>query len=87
MPYYTGKTTLAKAIHLYYTPDYEEERTIGMDFFKWMAEAKEDGLQVLLVDCAGQKKYILTHQLFMSTGLQFLPYYLSVELHTTTFKC
>lgn len=62
-------------MYLYVEPDYEEERTIGMDFFHWKAEAKEDGLQVLLVDCAGQKKYILTHQLFMSTGLFRYCYY------------
>ena len=67
-PLVLGKTTLAKAIHSFVEPEAEIERTIGMDFFNWKAEAKEDGLQVLLVDCAGQKKYILTHQLFMSTG-------------------
>ena len=66
----SGKTTLSKAIYSYEEPEPVEERTIGLDFFEWKAEAKHDGLKVLIVDCAGQKKYVLTHQLFMQTGIE-----------------
>ncbi|XP_066929100.1 malignant fibrous histiocytoma-amplified sequence 1 homolog [Clytia hemisphaerica] len=64
----SGKTTLAKAIYSYEEPEPVEERTIGMDFFEWK---DKNGLNVLIVDCAGQKKYILTHQIFMQTGILF----------------
>ena len=63
--FFSGKTTLAKVIHSYEEPEPVEERTIGMDFFEWKGK---DDLRVLIIDCAGQKKYILTHQIFLQPG-------------------
>ena len=38
--------------------------TIGIDFYEW----KMFDIEILIIDCAGEKKYMLTHQLFLSTG-------------------
>ena len=43
-----------------------EDRTVGIDFYYWKAEPHlPNGLEVLIVDCAGQRQYLLTHQLFL----------------------
>ena len=45
-----------------------KEATIGIDFYKWTLF----DIEVLMIDCAGERKYMLTHQLFLSTGTSII---------------
>ncbi len=59
----------------------EEDRTVGLDTYFWRPRPHEDGpeLEVLIVDCAGQRKYLLTHQFFLTEGWEnSLLYFVSV---------
>eukprot|EP00794_Sanderia_malayensis_P017826 gene17826-19607_t len=68
-----GKTSLAKALvegrDANVTTD---ERTIGLDNYFWRPNPHESELEILIVDCAGQRKYLLTHQFFFTEGAIFL---------------
>ena len=69
----SGKTFLAKALYTCKEPEECNDETIGIDCFHWKHKHNdEDTLEILIVDCAGQKKYMLTHQLFLSTGVGFV---------------
>ena len=46
-----------------------DKRTVGIDFHKWRPNPQqEDGIEIRLIDCAGQRKYLLTHQFFFTEG-------------------
>ena len=62
-----GKTSLAKSFQDIPCGESDNETTIGIDFYDW----KLFDIEVLIVDCAGEKKYMLTHQLFLSTGTYY----------------
>ena len=64
----SGKTSLAKALQGNPCNAVPKETTIGIDFYKW---ALFD-IDVLIIDCAGERKYMLTHQLFLSTGTSII---------------
>lgn len=61
---FLGKTSLAKALQGNPCNTAPKETTIGIDFYKWTLF----DIEVLIIDCAGERKYMLTHQLFLSTG-------------------
>lgn len=61
---FSGKTSLAKALQGEPCCNTTNVSTIGIDFYKW----KMFDIEILIIDCAGEKKYMLTHQLFLSTG-------------------
>lgn len=66
-----GKTSLAEAIVSCQAADAGVNiKTIGIDFFHWKEQLPDtdEMLDVMIVDCAGEKKYLLTHQLFLSVG-------------------
>ena len=46
----------------------EDHRTVGIDQHLWKPRPDIDDLEVLMVDCAGQRNYLLTHQFFFSQG-------------------
>lgn len=64
-----GKSSLAYAlVHakaLMY-PDGEAHSTVGVDFYTW--RPLPDGVEFHIVDCAGQRRYQLTHPFFLSSG-------------------
>ena len=64
-----GKSSLAYALvnakALAY-PDGEPHSTVGVDFFTW--RPIPDGVEFHIVDCAGQRRYQLTHPFFLSSG-------------------
>ena len=64
-----GKSSLAYAlVHakaLLY-PDNEARSTVGVDFFTW--RPVPGGVEFHIVDCAGQRRYQLTHPFFLSSG-------------------
>ena len=64
-----GKTSLVDAL-MKGTPTEirVDDRTFGVVFYHWKPEPHVDELELVVVDCAGQKKYQMTHQLFMSEG-------------------
>lgn len=69
-----GKTSLAEAIVSCQAADAGVNiKTIGIDFFHWKEQLPDtdEMLDVMIVDCAGEKKYLLTHQLFLSVGMLF----------------
>ena len=45
-----------------------DDRTLDVVFYHWKPEPHVDELELVVVDCAGKKKYQMTHQLFMSEG-------------------
>lgn len=65
-----GKSSLAYAlVHakaLIYA-DREPHSTVGVDFFTW--RPVPDGVEFHIVDCAGQRRYQLTHPFFLSSGM------------------
>eukprot|EP00112_Aurelia_sp_Birch-Aquarium-sp1_P023376 Seg6940.1 transcript_id=Seg6940.1/GoldUCD/mRNA.D3Y31 product="Malignant fibrous histiocytoma-amplified sequence 1" protein_id=Seg6940.1/GoldUCD/D3Y31 len=70
---YAGKTSLAHA--LVYGRDGNvaaDQRTVGLDYYSWKPRPLTDELEILLVDCAGQRNYLLTHQFFLTEGALFL---------------
>ena len=79
-----GKTSLVDAL-MKGTPTEirVDERTLGVVFFHWKPEPHVDELELVVVDCAGQKKYQMTHQLFISEGALFV---LAVHLPRYTFE-
>lgn len=64
-----GKSSLAYAlVHakaLMY-PDCEPHSTVGVDFHTW--RPVPDSVEFHIVDCAGQRRYQLTHPFFLSSG-------------------
>lgn len=75
---FLGKTSLAKALQGNPCNAAPKETTIGIDFYKWTLF----DIEVLIIDCAGERKYMLTHQLFLSTGTSLfsLSFEFSLEL-------
>lgn len=65
-----GKTSLANAVQGKGCDPHVKEDTIGIDFYEWLPE--ENDVEILIVDCAGEHKYTLTHQLFVSIGTDIL---------------
>ena len=69
-----GKSSLAYAlVHakaLMY-PDREPHSTVGIDFYTWRPVL--DGVEFHIVDCAGQRRYQLTHPFFLSSGKDVFP--------------
>ena len=66
---FQGKTSLVHA--LVYGQDgniQPDDRTVGLDYYTWKLKPLEDPIEVLLVDCAGQRQYLLTHQFFFAQG-------------------
>ncbi|XP_028393150.1 malignant fibrous histiocytoma-amplified sequence 1 homolog [Dendronephthya gigantea] len=61
----------------------EDDRTFGVVFFHWKPEPHVDELELMVVDCAGQRKYQMTHQLFLSEGALFI---LAVDLFRFIFE-
>ena len=45
--------------------------SIGIDQDLWKPRPDIDDLEVLMVDCAGQRGHLLTHQFFFSQGISF----------------
>lgn len=67
-----GKTFLAKALSTYKEPEKSSDETIGIDSYHMRITVNDNSLlEVLILDCAGQKKYMLTHQIFLSMGTIF----------------
>ena len=64
-----GKSSLAFAlVHakaLLY-PDGKAHSTVGVDFYTW--RPVPDDVEFHIVDCAGQRRYQLTHPFFLSSG-------------------
>ncbi|CAB3981647.1 malignant fibrous histiocytoma-amplified sequence 1 homolog [Paramuricea clavata] len=78
-----GKTSLVKALMTGESTQIDEDdRTFGVVFYHWKPEPDVDELELMVVDCAGQKKYQMTHQLFLSEGALFI---LAVDLFQYTF--
>jgi len=69
-----GKSSLAHAlVHKKDAKIAPDKRTVGIDFHKWRPNPQqEDGIEIRLIDCAGQRKYLLTHQFFFTEGAIFL---------------
>ena len=65
---FLGKTSLAKALQGNPCDTAPKETTIGIDFYKWTLF----DIEVLIIDCAGERKYMLTHQLFLSAGASII---------------
>ena len=64
-----GKTSLVHALMSGQSTRIDEaDRTFGVMFYHWKPEPDIDELELMFVDCAGQKKYQMTHQLFLSEG-------------------
>ncbi|CAB4019295.1 malignant fibrous histiocytoma-amplified sequence 1 homolog, partial [Paramuricea clavata] len=62
-----GKTSLVNALMTGESTQIDEDdRTFGVVFYHWKPEPEVDELELMVVDCAGQKKYQMTHQLFLS---------------------
>ena len=65
-----GKSSLAYALveskELAY-PDDQACSTVGVDFFTWRPVL--EGVEFHIVDCAGQRRYQLTHPFFLSSGI------------------
>ena len=51
-----------------------ELRTVGLDYFSWKPRP-EDSLDILMLDCAGQRKYLLTHQFFLTEGMSCMDFF------------
>lgn len=65
-----GKTSLVNALVKGEACEInEDDRTFGVVFYHWKPEPDVDDLELLVVDCAGQRKYQMTHQLFFSEGM------------------
>ena len=65
-----GKTSLVNALvqgKVCTTTEATPCSTIGLEFHSWKPNPEEE-LQVRVVDCAGQKKYQLTHSFFIHEG-------------------
>ena len=65
-----GKSSLAYALVHGKAPDIlPDDRTIGIEFITWKPTPKDpEGLNFQIVDCAGQRRYRLTHPFFLSEG-------------------
>ena len=65
-----GKSSLAYALveskELAY-PDDQACSTVGVDFYTWRPVL--EGVEFHIVDCAGQRRYQLTHPFFLSSGI------------------
>ena len=67
-----GKTSLAKALLDGKDAKIDkDQRTVGIDQHLWKPRPGIDDLEVLMIDCAGQRKYLLTHQFFFSQGRMY----------------
>ena len=76
-----GKTSLVKALVEGEACEIDKnDRTFGVVFYYWKPEPNVDELELLLVDCAGQRKYQMTHQLFLSEGI-------NMHCYCTTHTC
>ena len=59
-----------------------DERTVGIDFHKWRPNPQqEDGIEIRLIDCAGQRRYLLTHQFFFTEGTTSLVEHIAFDFH------
>jgi GTPase SAR1 family protein len=64
-----GKTSLVDALMKGRSTEIDvDDRTFGVVFYHWKPEPHVDELELVVVDCAGQKNYLMTHQLFLSEG-------------------
>ena len=64
-----GKTSLVYALMSGQSTRIDKaDRTFGVMFCHWKPEPDIDELELMFVDCAGLKKYQMTHQLFLSEG-------------------
>ncbi len=64
-----GKTSLVNALMTgESTQIHVDDRTFGVVFYHLKPEPLVDELELMVVDCAGQKQYQMTHQLFLSEG-------------------
>lgn len=64
-----GKSSLAYALvhaKALIHPDREPHSTVGVDFYTWRPVL--GGVEFHIVDCAGQRRYQLTHPFFLSSG-------------------
>ena len=64
-----GKSSLAYALvhaKALAHPDGKARSTVGVDFYTWRPAL--DGVEFHIVDCAGQRRYQLTHPFFLSSG-------------------
>lgn len=78
-----GKTSLVNALVEGEAVEINtDDRTFGVVFYHWKPEPDVDELELLVVDCAGQREYQMTHQLFLSKGALFL---LTVNLSSYDF--
>jgi GTPase SAR1 family protein len=56
-----GKTSLVHALMKGKSTQIDEDdRTFGVVFYHWKPEPDVDELELMVVDCAGQKKYHMT---------------------------
>ena len=68
-----GKTSLVHTLTSGESTQIDEaDRTFGVKFYHWKPEPDIDELELMVVDCAGQKKYQMTHQVFFSEGIKIL---------------
>ena len=64
-----GKSSLAYALvnaKVLAYPDGKPHSTVGIDFYTWRPML--NGVEFHIVDCAGQRRYQLTHPFFLSSG-------------------
>ena len=79
-----GKTSLVNVLMKGLSSEIkEEDRTFGVTFYHWKPEPLVDELELMVIDCAGQRKYQMTHQLFLSEGINTI---ILVILDNTDFK-
>lgn len=77
-----GKTCLVKMLmEGESTQINEDDRTFGVVFYNWKPEPHVDELELMVIDCAGQEAYQMTHQLFLSEG-KFRYVYATLENFT-----
>ncbi|XP_046855464.1 malignant fibrous histiocytoma-amplified sequence 1 homolog [Xenia sp. Carnegie-2017] len=68
-----GKTSLVKMLmEGESTQINEDDRTFGVVFYNWKPEPHVDELELMVIDCAGQKAYQMTPQLLLSEGALFI---------------
>lgn len=68
-----GKSSLAHALvhaKALQHPDNEAHSTVGVDFFTWRPHPND--IEFHIVDCAGQRRYQLTHPFFLSTEALYI---------------
>ena len=65
-----GKSSLAYALEHGRAPNIlPDDHTVGIEFFSWKPNPEDpNGVKFEIVDCAGQRRYHLTHPFFLSEG-------------------